>query len=123
MRRIAPLRLGVRQSSAALDSTKLTWTKLRCIGSHTCDIFDYFDAYQVGLTATPVKFILRDTYGIFDCDPEDPTFNYDYNEGVDQRYLVPFEVETHTTPFLRQARSPLTRFCTTHIVCAHHQMV
>src|SRR5437870_5993590 len=36
MRRIAPLRLGVRQSSAALDSTKLTWTKLRCIGSHTC---------------------------------------------------------------------------------------
>ena len=73
----------------------------RSIYNRYRDIFDYFDAYQVGLTATPVKFVLRDTYKIFDCEVGDPTFNYDYREAVEQRYLVPFEVETHTTAFLR----------------------
>jgi len=74
----------------------------RSIYNRYRDIFEYFDACQVGLTATPVKFVLRDTYRIFDCEIEDPTFNYDYREAVDQRYLVPFEVETHTTAFLRE---------------------
>lgn len=73
----------------------------RSIYNRYRDIFDYFDACQVGLTATPVKFVLRDTYKIFDCEVGDPTFNYDYREGVDQGYLSPFEVETHTTAFLR----------------------
>lgn len=74
----------------------------RSIYNRYRDIFDYFDAYQVGLTATPVRFVLRDSYKIFDCEVGDPTFNYDYREAVDQRYLVPFEVETHTTAFLRE---------------------
>ena len=33
----------------------------RSIFNRYRDIFDYFDAWQVGLTATPVKFVLRDT--------------------------------------------------------------
>src|SRR5256885_11078283 len=74
----------------------------RSIYNRYRDLFDYFDAYQVGLTATPVKFVLRDTYRIFDCEVEDPTFNYDYREAVEQGYLVPFEVESHTTFFLRE---------------------
>lgn len=73
----------------------------RSIYNRYRDIFEYFDACQVGLTATPVKFILRDTYKIFDCEIEDPTFHYDYREAVEQGYLTPFEVETHTTAFLR----------------------
>ena len=73
----------------------------RSIYNRYRDIFEYFDAYQVGLTATPVKFVLRDTYKMFDCEVGDPTFNYDYREAVSQSYLVPFEVETHTTAFLR----------------------
>jgi type I restriction enzyme R subunit len=32
------------------------------------DLFDYFDALQLGLTATPVKFISRNTFDIFDCE-------------------------------------------------------
>ena len=30
------------------------------------------------------------------------TFNYDYRQALDQSYLVPFEVESHTTFFLRE---------------------
>ncbi|WP_309475134.1 DEAD/DEAH box helicase family protein [Pseudomonas donghuensis] len=36
------------------------------------DLFDYFDALQVGLTATPVKFISRNTFDIFDCENHRP---------------------------------------------------
>ncbi len=64
-------------------------------------LFEYFDCYQLGLTATPVDFISRNTFKIFDCDEGDPTANYDYATAVAQKHLVPFEVDTHTTPFLR----------------------
>ncbi len=64
-------------------------------------LFEYFDCYQLGLTATPVDFVARNTFRIFECDEGDPTSHYDYATAVDQGYLVPFEVDTHTTPFLR----------------------
>lgn len=79
----------------------------RSIYNRYRDIFDYFDACQVGLTATPIKapggqsMISRDTYEMFACDADDPTFNYPYGLAVEQKYLVPFEVESHTTAFLR----------------------
>lgn len=66
-------------------------------------VFDYFDCYQVGLTATPVDFVSRNTYSMFQCEEQDPTANYTYEEAINHNppYLVPFEVDTHTTPFLR----------------------
>jgi len=64
-------------------------------------LFEYFDCYQLGLTATPVDFVARNTFKMFECDEGDPTSNYDYATAVSQKYLVPFEVDTHTTPFLR----------------------
>ena len=64
-------------------------------------IFEYFDCYQLGLTATPVDFVARNTFKIFECDEGDPTSHYDYPLAVSQKYLVPFEVDTHTTQFLR----------------------
>jgi type I restriction enzyme R subunit len=76
----------------------------RSIYNRYRDLFEYFDALQVGLTATPVQFVSRDTFSMFNCEAGDPTFNYGYAEAVNHTppYLVPFEVETHTTPFLRQ---------------------
>lgn len=82
----------------------------RSIYNRYRDLFEYFDAYQVGLTATPVKdalghgLIARDTYRMFDCEQDDPTFNYSYEEAITNNppYLVPFVVESHTTPFLRE---------------------
>jgi len=60
-------------------------------------LFKHFDAYQVGLTATPVDFVSKSTFDMFRCAPGNPTANYDYNEAVAQGYLVPFVVDEHTT--------------------------
>jgi type I restriction enzyme, R subunit len=66
------------------------------------DIFRYFDALQVGLTATPLEFVGRSTYRLFDCAHQQPTAYYSLERAVEEHYLVPFEVYTHTTKFLRQ---------------------
>lgn len=59
-------------------------------------IFEYFDAMIVGLTATPKDGIDHNTYELFECPNEDPTFMYELQDAVPQ-YLcdyVPFDVET-----------------------------
>ena len=65
-------------------------------------IFHYFDCHQVGLTATPVDFVTRSTFRLFDCEGQLPTANYDLEQAVNDRYLTPFEVYEHTTKFLRE---------------------
>ena len=66
------------------------------------DLFRYFDCLQVGLTATPVEYVARNTYRLFECDTQNPTFYYPYDRAVSDGYLVPFEVITHQTEFLRR---------------------
>lgn len=66
------------------------------------DLFNYFDSFQVGLTATPVNFVTRSTFGLFSCEGQLPTFSYDLEDAVKEKYLVPFEVIEHTTHFLRE---------------------
>lgn len=66
------------------------------------DLFRYFDCLRVGLTATPVEFVSRNTYRLFDCENQLPTFHYDFARAVDEGYVVPFEVRTFTTDFLRR---------------------
>ncbi|MCY4459635.1 MAG: DEAD/DEAH box helicase family protein [Albidovulum sp.] len=66
------------------------------------DIFYYFDCHQVGLTATPVEFITRNTFRLFDCEGQLPTAHYDLEHAVEDGYLTPFEVFEHTTQFLRE---------------------
>ncbi len=73
----------------------------RSIYNRYRDIFQYFDCYQIGLTATPVEFISRNTYGLFECEDQDPTSFYSLEDGVADGHLVPYEVYTHTTKFLR----------------------
>jgi type I restriction enzyme, R subunit len=76
----------------------------RSIYNRYRDIFRWFDSYQAGLTATPVKFIHRNTYSLFGCENEDPTSNFTYEEAIahDPPYLCPFTVTKHTTKFLRE---------------------
>lgn len=52
-------------------------------------IFDYFDAMLIGLTATPIKDIDRNTYTLFGIEDDNPTFAYELNTAVEQGYLVP----------------------------------
>jgi type I restriction enzyme R subunit len=65
------------------------------------DLFKYFDALQVGLTATPVEMVSRSTCRLFGCDYKLPTANYPLEQAIEDRNLVPFRVVTHTTKFLR----------------------
>lgn len=74
----------------------------RSIYNRYLDMFRYFDCLQVGLTATPVDFISRNTFRMFDCEDKTPTAYYSLDQAVDEEYLVPYEVFSHTTQFLRQ---------------------
>ncbi|WP_319781774.1 DEAD/DEAH box helicase family protein [Oceanisphaera sp. IT1-181] len=65
------------------------------------DLFKYFDARQVGLTATPVEMISRSTSRLFGCDYKMPTANYPLEQAVADGNLAPFRVVTHTTQFMR----------------------
>ncbi len=69
------------------------------------DLFSYFDGLQIGLTATPVDFVARNTFRLFGCEGLLPTSNYDLEQAVADGHLTPFEVFTHTTPFLRDGIS------------------
>ena len=55
------------------------------------EIFDHFDSYQIGLTATPVDFIERNTFKLFESEDGEPTYNYSYAEAVDAKHLVSFK--------------------------------
>jgi type I restriction enzyme R subunit len=46
------------------------------------NILDYFDALQLGLTATPKDHIDHNTFGLFECDEGLPTYAYTYEEAV-----------------------------------------
>jgi type I restriction enzyme, R subunit len=66
------------------------------------DMFAYFDCLQIGLTATPVDYVSRSTFGLFGCEGQLPTSNYELEQAVAEGYLTPFEVYEHTTQFLRE---------------------
>lgn len=51
-------------------------------------IFDYFDAVKIGLTATPKNDVHSDTYQLFDCSKDNPTYAYELPQAVADQYLV-----------------------------------
>lgn len=66
------------------------------------DLFKYFDALQIGLTATPIDMVSKTTFGLFGCEGRIPTANYSLEDAIADNNLVPYEVVTHTTEFLRE---------------------
>ncbi|WP_338357502.1 DEAD/DEAH box helicase family protein [Yeosuana marina] len=52
-------------------------------------IFEYFDAILIGLTATPKKDIDHNTYSLFKIEDDNPTYAYELNQAVQDKYLVP----------------------------------
>lgn len=73
----------------------------RSIYNRYKELFLYFDCLQVGLTATPRHLVSHNTYKLFNCNGDDPTFFFSYEEAVEQKYLVPFQVSSFTTEFQR----------------------
>lgn len=64
-------------------------------------LFQYFDALEVGLTATPVRFIERNTYDLFACEDRDPTSHFSFEDAVNSNpaFLVPFRVRAFSSQF------------------------
>jgi len=74
------------------------------------NIFDYFDGIQLGLTATPTGQLDHNTFQLFDCEDQLPTFNYSYEEAVNNMppYLSDFEVLKIRTRFIEKGISKRT---------------
>jgi len=68
------------------------------------NIFDYFDAVQLGLTATPKDAVEHNTFGLFNCDDGMPTYAYSYEEAINNKppYLCDFEVLKIRTKFQKE---------------------
>lgn len=54
------------------------------------DIFTYFDAPLVGLTATPKDEIEKNTYEVFELENGVPTYGYELAQAVKDGYLVDY---------------------------------
>lgn len=89
----------------------------RCISGEYRAVFEYFNGFKLGLTATPKQYLKNidetklshedpraleirqylDTYRIFACALNEPTFQYDLLSGVNAGYLInPFVIKAQT---------------------------
>jgi type I restriction enzyme R subunit len=74
----------------------------RSIYQYYRELFQYFDAYQIGLTATPIEYVSRNTFKFFEREDSDPTFYFSLNAAINHQppYLVNYKVNNETTGFL-----------------------
>ena len=70
------------------------------------EVFAYFDAIEIGLTATPAELIERDTFRFFDCLNKIPTALYTYEEAIRDKVLVPYRLEKTQTRFQIEGIEP-----------------
>lgn len=108
--------LGARVLVSTLQTLELCYEKFspadfdliitdechRSIYNKFTDVLAYFDAMQIGLTATPANFLDRDTFKFFECDGTAPTFLYTFDEAVKEGYLAPYNVYSAQTKFQRK---------------------
>lgn len=68
------------------------------------NILDYFDAVQVGLTATPKDVVEHNTFDLFGCKDGEPDFGYTYEEALNHNppFLCGYEVLKLRTKFQKE---------------------
>ena len=74
----------------------------RSIFNKLGEVIQYFDARMIGLTATPADFVDRDTFLLFDCPDNIPTFCYPYKQAIDDKILVDYSLYKAQTNFQRE---------------------
>ncbi len=74
----------------------------RSIFNKLGEVMDYFDARMIGLTATPASFVDRDTFLLFQCEDNTPTFLYPYKQAVEEGMLVDYSLYQAKTGFQRK---------------------
>ncbi len=72
------------------------------------EILSYFDAIQIGLTATPAESIDKNTFRQFECFTGTPTFNFSYDDALNSTppYLAPYKVLMARTNFQMKGIKP-----------------
>ncbi|MCC6067686.1 DEAD/DEAH box helicase family protein [Ferrovum sp. PN-J185] len=65
-------------------------------------IFEYFDSYLVGLTATPKDEVDRNTYSMFELEKGVPTYAYALEDAIADKYLVPPQSVSVALQFQRE---------------------
>ncbi|WP_139840768.1 DEAD/DEAH box helicase family protein [Gottfriedia acidiceleris] len=65
-------------------------------------VFQYFDSLLVGLTATPKSDLDKNTFSVFQLEDGIPTFAYEYEKAVEEKFLVPAIPISVETTFLRE---------------------
>lgn len=73
----------------------------RSLFNKYAEIFDYFDALMVGLTATPRNDIHKSTFKVFNLDDGMPNYEYDIIKGVKDGYLTYFRALDRTPDILK----------------------
>lgn len=73
----------------------------RSLFNKYAEIFDYFDALMIGLTATPRNDIHKSTYKVFNLDSELPNYEYDLVKGVKDGYLTYYRALDRTPDILK----------------------
>ena len=61
-----------------------------------------FEAFHVGLTATPAGYIERNTYDFYQCEPGSPDFAYSIKDAFREEFLVPYRFATGITEILAE---------------------
>lgn len=74
------------------------------------EVLSYFNAINLGLTATPTDVIDHNTFKLFRCDDGLPTFAYTYEEAIEHNppYLCDFQVMKLQTKFQAEGISKRT---------------
>lgn len=74
------------------------------------EVLDYFKAITLGLTATPTDIIDHNTFQLFHCEDELPSFAYTYEEAINNipPYLSSFQVMKIETKFQKEGISKRT---------------
>ncbi len=62
----------------------------------------HFDAFHVGLTATPAAYIERNTFDFYHCKDGQPDLAYPIQEAFREGHLVPYRFATGTTELIAQ---------------------
>ncbi len=73
----------------------------RSLFNKYADIFKYFDALMIGLTATPRADVGKNTYKVFNLETESPNYEYDLIRGVQDEYLTYYRALDRTPNLLR----------------------
>lgn len=62
----------------------------------------HFDAFHVGLTATPAMYIERNTFQFYHCKDDAPDYSYPIQEAFKAGYLVPYKFATGITTLVAE---------------------